>query len=80
MVRYGDLMANKTMPPLGSRVGVRFGSGIAVAVLVEDRGVFGDKHIVKVRLGERGDPEDFDFELPVDELYPPPPPSADEDL
>lgn len=56
----------------GTVVGVRFGGRVTAAFVVEDRGVFRGRRIVRVHLGDWDDPDALEFELPVDELEPVP--------
>lgn len=65
-------MPRDSEPVVGSKVGVRFGGRIVVGLVVEDRGVLGGKRIVRVHIGEAEDPEEPEFEIPVDELAPAP--------
>ena len=65
-------MGDPSTPPVGSEVGVRYGGSVVIAFVVEDRGVFGGEHIVRVRVGDRDDPEAPDFEIPASELVPVP--------
>lgn len=59
-------------PSIGSRVGVRYGGRIASAVVIEDRGLIGDEHLVRVRIETSDDAEAPEFEVPVTELSPEP--------
>lgn len=61
-------MASESIPLVGSRVGVHYGGTVVAAYVIEDRGVFGGKRIVRVHVGEWNDPEAPEFELPADEL------------
>jgi hypothetical protein len=62
----------KKAPAIGTRVGVRYGGSTVRAVIIEDRGVLGTDHIVRVHVGDWDDPEAPEFEVPVDELLPEP--------
>ncbi len=60
------------VPSIGTTVGVRYGGSIVRAVLIEDRGVLGSDHIVRVHVGDWDDPEAPEFEVSVGELVPEP--------
>ncbi len=64
-------MPIKTDPiAVGTKVGVRFGGRVVSASVVEDRGVFRDHRIIRVRIDGDNDPDALEFELPVEELEP----------
>jgi hypothetical protein len=65
-------LAVSVAPPRGSRVGVRYGGRIVSAVVVEDRGLIGDEHIVRVQVEAPASEEPPEFEVPVSELKPEP--------
>lgn len=69
---YPRFMTSNSAPALGSRVGVHYGGRVAVAVVIEDRGVLGGQRIVRVHVGDWENPEAPEFEVPVEELVPEP--------
>lgn len=69
-------MARKNAaPPPGTKVGVHFGSRVVTALVIEDRGVFAGKRLVRIRLIDWESGDAPEFELPVDELEPVPTPA-----
>lgn len=61
-------MASNSTLAVGSRVGVHYGGNLVVAFVIEDRGVLGGQHIVRVHVGDWDDLDAPEFEVPVDEL------------
>ncbi|HYW25568.1 MAG TPA: hypothetical protein VE953_15470 [Terriglobales bacterium] len=63
---------------VGTRVGVRFGSELRSAVVIEDRGSLGPggERLLRVRLQMPADAEDeaFEIEVPLSWLHPAPGP------
>ncbi len=71
MVRYPYVMMREKVEfARGTKVGVRFAGKLRTAIVVEDRGVFRDHRIVRIRLGDLEDLEALEFELRADELEP----------
>lgn len=54
----------------GTKVGVRFAGSVRTATVVEDRGVFRDHRVVRVRLDYLNDLGAREFELRADTLEP----------
>jgi hypothetical protein len=54
----------------GTKVGVRFSGRVVPAVIVEDRGIFNDHRVVRIRLGELDDDDALEWELRAEKLEP----------
>lgn len=66
---YRPTVASDNAPPApGTKVGVHFAGRVVAAFVIEDRGVFAGKRIVRVHVGDLDDAEAPEFELPLDEL------------